>query len=53
LLKIKLKKDKNIIYETKLLRDKILIQEKDNKNLSKKELTVVTKKSLLKNNFKI
>ena len=44
LLKIKLKKDKNIIYETKLLRDKILIQEKDNKNLSKKELTVVTKK---------
>jgi len=44
LLKIKLKKDKNIIYETKLLRDKILIQEKDNKNLSKKELTIVTKK---------
>ncbi len=44
MLKIKLKKDKNIIFETKLLRDKILIQEKDNKNLSKKELTVVTKK---------
>ena len=44
LLKIALKKNKNTIYETKLLRNKLLIQEKDNKNLSKKELTVVTKK---------
>jgi phosphoribosylaminoimidazolecarboxamide formyltransferase/IMP cyclohydrolase len=49
LLKIKLKKNNHIIYETKLLRNKILIQEKDSKSLSKKELTVVTSKKPTRN----
>ena len=33
-----------MIYETKLLRDKLLIQEKDEKTVTKKSLSVVTKK---------
>ena len=38
-------KGKNdFIYETKLLRDKLLIQEKDDKTVTKKSLSVVTKK---------
>tara|TARA_B100001564_G_C20653791_1_gene678186 strand:+ start:559 stop:2106 length:1548 start_codon:yes stop_codon:yes gene_type:complete len=44
LLKIRLKKKKDIIYETKLLRDKLLVQEKDSKQISSKDLTVVTTK---------
>ena len=44
LLKIKLKKKKDVIYETKLLRDKLLVQEKDNKNITPKNLTTVTTK---------
>ncbi|MEK9976676.1 MAG: bifunctional phosphoribosylaminoimidazolecarboxamide formyltransferase/IMP cyclohydrolase, partial [Gammaproteobacteria bacterium] len=44
LLQIKLKSNKDKIYETKLLRDKLLIQEKDEKILSKNNLKVVTKK---------
>lgn len=44
LLQIKLKSNKDKIYETKLLRDKLLIQEKDEKILSKINLKVVTKK---------
>ena len=33
ILKIKLKNKKDIVYETKLLRDKLLVQEKDNKQI--------------------
>ncbi len=44
ILQIKLKKRNELIYETKLLRDKLLIQEKDEKILSKKSLTTVTQK---------
>ena len=44
LLQIKLKNNKDKVYETKLLRDKLLIQEKDEKILSKNKLKVVTKK---------
>ena len=43
ILKIRIKKI-NTIYETKLLRNKLLIQEKDNKILSQKQLKIVTKK---------
>jgi len=43
LLKINLNK-KNKIYETKLLRDKLLIQERDNKGLSQKNLKIMTNK---------
>jgi len=43
LLQIKLKKNSQI-YEAKLLRNKLLIQEKDDKNLSRKDLKVVTNK---------
>ena len=44
LLKIKLKKKKDVVYETKLLRDKLLVQEKDNKYITSKDLTTVTTK---------
>ena len=41
---IKLKNKGDLIYESKLLRDKLLIQEKDEKLLTKKSLQVMTKK---------
>ena len=44
ILEIKLKGKNDLIYETKLLRDKLLIQEKDEKSVTKKSLSVVTKK---------
>ena len=44
ILQIKQKNKKDKVYETKLLRDKLLIQEKDEKELKKNALTVVTKK---------
>ena len=44
ILEIKLKGKNDLIYETKLLRDKLLIQEKDEKTVTKKSLSVVTKK---------
>ena len=44
ILEIKLKHRNDLIYETKLLRDKLLIQEKDEKAITKKSLSVVTKK---------
>jgi len=44
LLKIRLKNKKDIVYETKLLRDKLLVQEKDNKQITKNDLTTMTKK---------
>ena len=44
LLQIKLNKKSDLVYETKLLRDKLLIQEKDNKQLSSRDLKVVTTK---------
>lgn len=44
LLEIKLKNKGDLIYESKLLRDKLLIQEKDEKLLTKKSLQVMTKK---------
>ena len=44
MLKIKLRKKSEPIFETKLLRDKLLVQEKDEKLISKKHLTVVTQK---------
>ena len=39
------------IFETKLLRDKLLVQEKDEKLISKKHLTVVTQKKPTTNQF--
>jgi phosphoribosylaminoimidazolecarboxamide formyltransferase/IMP cyclohydrolase len=42
LLKIKLKNKKDIVYETKLLRDKLLIQEKDSKQITKNDLVTMT-----------
>ena len=53
ILEIKLKGKNDLIYETKLLRDKLLIQEKDEKTVTKKSLSVVTKKSLQPNNLTI
>ena len=44
ILKIKLKNKKDIIYETKLLRDKLLVQEKDNKEIRKNDLVTMTTK---------
>ena len=44
MLQIKIKRSKGRIYETKLLRDKLLVQEKDDKRLSKNSLTIVTTK---------
>jgi len=43
LIKISLKKN-SLVYEAKLLRNKLLIQEKDDKKLSRKNLKVVTNK---------
>ena len=43
LLQMKLKKN-SMVFETKLLRNKLLVQEKDNKNLSKGDLKTVTHK---------
>ena len=43
LLQINIKKN-NQIYEAKLLRNKLLVQEKDNKKLSRKDLEIVTNK---------
>ena len=44
ILKIKLKNKKDIVYETKLLRDKLLVQEKDNKQIRKNDLVTMTSK---------
>ena len=44
MLEIKLKNKGDLIYESKLLRDKLLIQEKDEKVITKKSLLVMTKK---------
>ncbi len=44
LLQINTAKINNSIYEVKLLRDKLLVQEKDDKKLSQKNLKVVTEK---------
>jgi phosphoribosylaminoimidazolecarboxamide formyltransferase/IMP cyclohydrolase len=44
ILKIKLKNKKDIMYETKLLRDKLLVQEKDNKQIRKNNLVTMTTK---------
>ena len=44
ILQIKPKNKNDKVYETKLLRDKLLIQEKDEKELKKNALKIVTKK---------
>ena len=44
LIQINTAKINNSIYEVKLLRDKLLVQEKDDKKLSQKNLKVVTEK---------
>ena len=44
LLKIRLKNKKDIVYEVKLLRDKLLIQEKDSKQITKNDLVTMTLK---------
>jgi len=44
MLEIKLKNKGDLIYESKLLRDKLLVQEKDEKVITKKSLLVMTKK---------
>ena len=44
ILKIKLKNKKDVVYETKLLRNKLLVQEKDNKQIRKNDLVTMTTK---------
>ena len=43
-LKIKLKNKKDRAFEFKMLRNKLLVQERDDTNLTRKSLKIVTKK---------
>ncbi len=51
--KLNLRKRKMLFMKQNFLRDKLLVQEKDNKYITPKDLTTVTTKNLLLNKLRI